>query len=169
MVFGLVFFTGDDSVKDEIYPTVSASATPAQSYAGTLPTHTDNQSLWNGTILAGSTNASPLIDFNQADYDKAIASDKLVVLYFYANWCPICRAELPHLESSFNQQTAKDIVGFRVNFNDSDTDKNESDLADQYGVPYQHTKVFVKNGDVVLKAPDSWEIARYLTEFNSNR
>jgi thiol-disulfide isomerase/thioredoxin len=86
------------------------------------------------------------------------------VLYFFANWCPICRAEFPLMEQAFNDITHDQVVGFRVNFNDSDTDGDEVSLARQYGVAYQHTKVFVKNGQRILKSPESWPKDRYLSE-----
>ncbi len=119
---------------------------------------------YSGTILAGKS--APLLDFNKTDYDAAAKSDKLVVLYFYANWCPICRAEFPQMQAAFNELTSDKILGFRVNYNDSDTDSNEKALASQFGVAYQHTKIFVKNGARILKAPDGWDKTRYLTEIN---
>jgi len=33
-------------------------------------------------------------------------------------------------------------------------------------VGYQHTKVFLKNGKRILKAPDSWDKDRYMFEIN---
>lgn len=122
---------------------------------------------FSGTVFAGSS--SPLIDYNKADYDAAIASNKLVVLYFYASWCPICRFEIPKLYAAFNQLSGSDVVGFRVNYNDSDTDANEEALAREFGVPYQHTKVFVKNRVRVLKSPETWDTARYLEEIEKYR
>ena len=119
---------------------------------------------FSGTVLAGSS--AQLIDFNKADYDKAIASDKVILLYFYASWCTICRAEVPELYSAFNEIDSNRIVGFRVNFNDGDTDAGEKALAQQFQVPYQHTKIILKDDKVVLKAPDSWNKARYITEIN---
>ena len=119
---------------------------------------------YKGAVLAGTS--AKLYDFNKADYDAAIAGDKLVVLYFYATWCPICAAELPHLYGAFDELERGDVVGFRANFNDGDTDDSERALASRYGVAYQHTKVFVKNGARVLKAPDSWQKERYLAEIN---
>ncbi len=120
---------------------------------------------YTGTVLAGKS--APLIDYNKADYDAAIASDKLVVLYFYANWCPICKEEVANaLIPAFNELTTDRVVGIRISYKDSDTDSGEKALAAEYGIPYQHTKVFLKNGKQILKAPDSWDKMRYLTEIN---
>jgi hypothetical protein len=54
---------------------------------------------YSGAVLAGKS--APLLDFTKADYDAAIKTDRLVVLYFYANWCPICRAEFPVMQDCF--------------------------------------------------------------------
>src|SRR3989344_4128517 len=48
---------------------------------------------YSGTVLAGKS--APLLDFTKGDYNSALNSDKLLVLYFYANWCPTCKAEFP--------------------------------------------------------------------------
>jgi thiol-disulfide isomerase/thioredoxin len=120
---------------------------------------------YTGTKLAGVN--APLLDFTQSDYDAANRAGKLVVLYFYADWCPICRAEFPKMQSAFNELTTSDVVGFRVNYRDGSTDADEEALAREFGVAYQHTKVFVRGGDLVKKAPDSWEKSRYLSEIAS--
>lgn len=119
---------------------------------------------FSGTILAG--NSAPLIDFNKADYDKALASGKIVFLYFYANWCPICRAEFPGMQEAFNELSTDKVIGFRVNYNDDETDEDEKNLARQFGVAYQHTKVGLKNGERVLKSPEGWDKQKYLSEIN---
>lgn len=120
---------------------------------------------YQGNILAGDMALSPLIDFNKTDYERALASDKLIVLYFYANWCPICKAETETaLYPAFDEFTGDSVIGFRVNFKDDDTDKDEEAIAKEFNVTYQHTKVFVKNGERVVKAPDSWDKDRYLSE-----
>ncbi len=120
---------------------------------------------YTGTVLAGKS--APLLDYNKTDYDAVIASDKLVVLYFYANWCPICKEEVANaLIPAFDELTTDKVVGIRVDYKDSNTDKDEENLARQYGVSYQHTKVFVKNGKQISKAPDGWNKSRYITEIN---
>ena len=106
---------------------------------------------YSGARLAGA--ASPLLDFNQADYDAAIAAGKTVFLYFYANWCPTCAAEQPHLTGAFNELARNDVVGFRVNYRDDQTDASEVALARQHGVAYQHTKVVIKEARWCLNHP----------------
>jgi thiol-disulfide isomerase/thioredoxin len=127
---------------------------------------TDDQELiFSGKLLAGKN--SPLIDFNKTDYEKALEGDKLVVLYFYANWCPTCKVEVKDgLNPAFNTLDGHDVIGFRINYNDDQTDDNERDLAREFGVAYQHTKVFLKNEKRILKSPETWSKSRYLEEIN---
>ncbi|MEK7505507.1 MAG: thioredoxin family protein [Patescibacteria group bacterium] len=118
---------------------------------------------YTGKTLAGTS--APLLDFNKSDYESAKKTDKLIVLYFYATWCPICKVEVASsLYPAFNDLKTDKVIGFRVNYNDSDTDKDEVALAKEFGVAYQHTKVFVKNDERILKSPESWDKARYISE-----
>lgn len=119
---------------------------------------------YSGQILAG--NSSPFLVFNQVDYDKAVSDGKIVFLDFYANWCPICRAEAPELHAGFNELNRDDIIGFRVNFNDTETSEDEKALADEFDITYQHTKVILQNGKEVLKDGDHWDRAKFLEEIN---
>ena len=118
-----------------------------------------------GVALAGKS--APLLDFTKTDYDAALKSDKLVVLYFYADWCPICKNETASaLYPAFNKLSSDKVIGFRVNYKDDQTDNDETNLAREFGVAYQHTKVFMKNGQRILKSPESWDEKRYAIEID---
>lgn len=120
---------------------------------------------YSGVVLAGTS--APLLDFTKADFDAAVKTDKLIALYFFANWCPNCRVEFPIMQSVFNELATDQVIGFRVNYNDNETDDVEKALARQYGIAYQHTKVFIKNGLQVLKSPETWTKERYITEITN--
>jgi thiol-disulfide isomerase/thioredoxin len=117
---------------------------------------------YKGAILAGST--SPYLEFMEEDYEKAVKDGKIIILNFYANWCPICRGEAPQLYTGFNQLTTDKVVGFRVNYKDDQTDDHEKKLAEQYEVTYQHTKVIVKDGKQILKSGDVWDTETFIKE-----
>jgi len=116
-----------------------------------------------GTVLAGTT--APLLEYTDAEYQKALAGDKLIALFFYAEWCPTCKAEFPRMQEAFNGYTGSDVIGFRVHYNDDRTTASMKALAQEHGVAYQHTKVFIKNGTRIAKSPESWQTQTYLDAF----
>lgn len=120
---------------------------------------------YTGKVLAG-TESTKYLDFNKEDYEKALKEKKKILLYFYANWCPICRREQPDTFAAFNEINDPDLIGFRVNYRDSNTEEFEEELAKEFGVSYQHTKVILKDGQRVLKDPETWDKQRYLEELS---
>lgn len=114
------------------------------------------------STIASST--SVILDFSQKEYDAAVSSYKLVVLYFYASWCPTCNEEFPVMQQAFEELKNPNVIGFRIHFSDNQASDDEKKLAEKYGVAYQHTKVIVKEGKRVVKSPESWDEKRYLDE-----
>ncbi len=90
------------------------------------------------------------LKFSQDEYEKALKEKKIIFLDFYANWCPICRAEEPNLKAGFNSLKTDKIIGFRVNWGDSDTDEDEKKLAQEFGVVHQTAKIILKDGKPVF-------------------
>lgn len=117
---------------------------------------------YRGRVIAGKD--SPYIEYNTADYEKAKAENKIILLEFYANWCPICRAQEPDFIRGFNSLKRSDLIGFRVNYNDGDTDDGEKVLADKHKIVYQHTRVILKEGVEVLRSNEQWDAQMLLSE-----
>ena len=130
---------------------------------GTMEKESMMDNSYTGKVLAG-TEKTKFLEFNKADYDKALKEKKKILLYFYANWCPICKREQPDTFAVFDEINDADLIGFRVNYRDSDTDSDEEALAKEFGVSYQHTKVILKDGQRIGKWPDTWDKQRYLDE-----
>ncbi len=78
------------------------------------------------------------VEYSKAVLDSAAAGRR--VLFFYANWCPICRPADASFKESLDE-IPQDLTLIRVNYNDTDTDEEEKALAQKYGVTYQHTFV----------------------------
>ena len=90
------------------------------------------------------------------------------MLYFYANWCPTCRVELSRTHAAFDELSLPNVVGFRVNYNDNDTDDHEENLARQFGIAYQHTKIILnENGQQILKNGSTWSKDKYIEELTN--
>ncbi|MBI3559242.1 redoxin domain-containing protein [Candidatus Gottesmanbacteria bacterium] len=82
--------------------------------------------------------SSRYVEYSKAVLDQATANRR--VLYFYANWCPICKPADADFKANSNKIPA-DVTVIRVNYNDTDTDQEEKDLAKKYAITYQHTFV----------------------------
>lgn len=121
----------------------------------------EGEFVYTADLLAGIN--SPLLDFNENDYLQALQSQKTVLLYFYSNWGPVCKKEVTEaLYPAFNELQTDKVVGFRINYNDNETSKVEGDLAKEYGVSYQHTKIILQNKVEVVKAAESWTKDQFL-------
>lgn len=95
-----------------------------------------------------------IADVRYVEYSKSALDMGAVgrrVLFFYASWCPTCKPA----DASFTQNTSKipdDLTLIRVNYNDPETDQEEKDLANKYGITYQHTYVQIdSSGKEVTK------------------
>lgn len=103
--------------------------------------------------------------FTPSRYDSARSEGKTVFLEFYANWCPVCKQQEPQIESAFDAITDERVVGFRVNYNDDQTDEDERNLAREFGVSYQHTHVLLDGaGTVKVKSLEFWDSSRVQAE-----
>jgi thioredoxin 1 len=71
--------------------------------------------------------------FTSLDEARALAAVGPTVLFFNANWCPTCRAEIRQIDARFSELGTITVVVV-------DYDSNAK-LRKSYGVTYQHTYV----------------------------
>lgn len=101
------------------------------------------------TMMKDETSSSRYVPYSKAVLDSSV--NKRRVLFFYANWCPTCKPANEDFQANAASIPA-DVMLIRVNYNDSDTDQEEKDLAKKYGVTYQHTFIQIDaNGAVVSR------------------
>ena len=90
--------------------------------------------------------------YSGREFENALNQNKVVVLYFAANWCPICREQEPiNLEVMEGLEEDEEVVMFKVHILDNQTTDEGEKLAQKYAVVYQHTFVIIGSGEVVEK------------------
>ena len=86
----------------------------------------------------------PFKDFTDLDSAAMMADEAPTVLFFYASWCPTCRAAARELKADPGKLDG-------INLLIVDYDKSR-DLQRRYGVTYQHTFVIIdSDGEAVTK------------------
>ena len=85
-----------------------------------------------------------VITVTKANFDAIKASDKPVLLDFYADWCGPCRMLAPTVHEIAEERT--DIVVGKINVDE------EQELAEQFGVFSIPTLVVLKNGQIANQA-----------------
>lgn len=78
------------------------------------------------------------------EFDTILKQAKPVIIDFYADWCPPCRAQLPILEK-FDQSKGSDAEVIKI-----DVDKHP-EIAQRYGVRSIPTIVLSQVGETVYQ------------------
>lgn len=84
------------------------------------------------------------IEITDATLEEVLATDKLVVVDFWAEWCGPCKMIGPIIEQIGEEYKDKVVVG-KV-----DVDNND-EATSKYGIRNIPTVLFIKNGKVVDK------------------
>ncbi len=119
-------------------------------------------SMMEPKVIAGTI--TKYYELDVALMDKSIEEGKIVVLQFFANWCPKCKAQEPELTAAYNELKRDDVVGFRVHYKDDQTTNEHENLARKYGVASQGTTVILKNGQMVFKSPAHLNKDQFIAE-----
>ncbi len=84
------------------------------------------------------------LQITDATLDEVLATDKLVVIDFWAEWCGPCKMIGPIIEQLGEEYKDRVVVG-KV-----DVDNND-EATSKYGIRNIPTVLFIKNGEVVDK------------------
>ena len=87
-------------------------------------------------IEAPAAGPAAYVAYSDAAYKKALADGRPILLYFWAGWCPICRAEEPKVRSTVEAMDVP-VAGFRVDYD------TERALKNRFNITYQHTTVIL--------------------------
>ena len=122
-----------------IYITANKTVSPP-----TISKSGQNNELINSELASNSYN-----EYSSSILQSSINNRR--VLFFYANWCPTCKPADQNFKANLDK-IPEDVTVIRVNYNDTDTDQAEKDLAKKYGITYQHTFVQIdENGNEITK------------------
>ena len=83
------------------------------------------------------------LPYDKAAFDKALAEGKPVIVDFFADWCPTCKAQKPHVQSLLGEAKMKDVTLFIADYD------KEKDLKKALRVTQQATFVVFKGGKEV--------------------
>lgn len=103
-----------------------------------------------------------LYHFNEEGFDKALETNSLMMVDFWATWCGPCQRLGPVIE-----QIAEDYEGQNVVIGKVDVDE-EPGLAQRFGVMNIPTVVFFKNGQELERKVGAMPIDEYTQFLDEN-
>ncbi len=84
------------------------------------------------------------LQITDATLGEVLATDKLVVIDFWAEWCGPCKMVGPIIDELSETYEGRAVIG-KVNVDDND------EATSKYGIRNIPTVLFIKNGEVVDK------------------
>lgn len=99
---------------------------------------------------------------NEDEFESTINSNKLVLVDFFATWCPPCKMLGPVLEELI-QEVGEDTDIVKVN-----VDENEK-LSQKFNIMSVPTLILFKNGDIADKTIGFQPKEQLLDFINQNR
>lgn len=96
-------------------------------------------------LIAKRAFAMPFAEYQPDAFLKLLASGNPIVVHVHADWCSVCRAQMPVMERVLAGAPFKKVRAVRVNF-----DREKRFLAD-YKVVRQSTVIVFKDGKEIAR------------------
>ncbi len=97
-------------------------------------------------------------DYSKDNFDKALASDSVLVLYFTSNWCSECTKQDTTNQEVFDEIGDQGLVFLKVHILDSETTSESDALAKKFDIVKENSYVVLdKKGAVAFKSMGSIE------------
>ncbi len=97
------------------------------------------------SFAAGPLSAMPFGEYNAGSFVKLLSSGQPIVVHVHADWCPVCRAQIPIIDKVLAGNAYKNVRAVRVNF-----DREKQFLTD-YRVVRQSTILIFKGGKEIAR------------------
>lgn len=96
-------------------------------------------------FAAGQALAMQFTEYKAESFVKILSSGQPIVVHVHADWCPVCRAQMPIMDKLLAGAAYKNVRAVRVNF-----DKEKQFLTD-YKVVRQSTILIFKGGKEIAR------------------
>jgi len=114
-------------------------------WVAALPAYAENAAQAAGPSPESSAGRATVVDFQGEEQLKAFAEKGRTVVFFFASWCPNCRATVTELNARWAEVDPKLTLVI------ADYDK-ETELKSKYGVTYQDTFVLLDSNAQAVKS-----------------
>lgn len=89
---------------------------------------------------------------NPGDVSNTTGSNDAEIIFFFANWCPHCKAAKPHWNEVKSQYDGKVVNGYKLTFTDVDCTEETPEVkksTDMYEIEGYPTIKLIKDGQVI--------------------
>lgn len=154
-----------DSINNTNDKTIVTDKVPANSVVSVDvydPTDPPQYIFFTSTPIAGDK--SHVYNLNEVDYQTALNSNKLIILFFTSNICATCDQEFTAIKQAMIDVKHDDVVSFVVHLGDDQQNSLGLELANKFAVASPQTKIFLRNQVKLFIVSDIWSSSRYLSE-----
>lgn len=121
----------------------------ASLFLGMYLSQKQSQTILNSGKNEDINKQSTYNNYSKNDYDLAINGNKIILLYYFSNWCGDCNIQNNINSEVYNELQDNNIVGFKIHILDSETTLESDALAKKFSVNKEQTFILLDRNGVV--------------------